>query len=174
MTRWRWLLLAGAATMIGASWTLSSNSVPADKAKESRFLSAWSPKLVFEPFQASCRAETLSSSEAIAGSLDPLGPDQNVHFKRTVEPKLCSGNGALLTLLNQSILSGLGSAGCQVRSDQLSGDHGIVIAYRCGGRTFGSVTVTPPMMPSGENGGRYSLTLRIDEQWAVRTTPRKI
>jgi hypothetical protein len=100
-----------------------------------------------------------------------LNRGHNVQYERTIEPWLCGAYrySAILTALHQNVVSALGSAGCQVLSDELSIDHGVRIAYRCGKRTTGLITEVPTPRKSAAEDEPFSLKLRFYEEWAVRS-----
>jgi hypothetical protein len=160
------------SALLGVAWIPSSAFIPPDSQKQSRFLRTYNPVPLLNSLRAACTSPggTGTSSSSSAGFLF-FTVARNVRFTRTVEAELCGHYQSLsmLTALNQSLLSALGASGCQISSDELSAGQGARIAYRCGARTAGLVTVTPPTRRPQESDGPAFLTLRFDEQWDVRT-----
>ena len=137
-------------------------SVPPDAQKQSKFLRTYDPMpLLHSALGADCGA---ASSFSASAGLMFLNLGHNVEYERTIEPELCRAYhySAILTALHGNVVSALGSAGCRVLSDDLSLDHGIRIAYRCGGRSTGLVTAAPSAHEP------FSLKLRFQEEWSVR------
>jgi hypothetical protein len=145
--------------------------ISADDLKQSNFLRTYDPIPFLSSFRVGCQPlNTLVSASAAAGYTRLRGKGTNVRFTRTIQPDLCdtSHSASILTGLQQNLVSALGSAGCEVLWDSLSLDQGIRIYYRCGTRTSGLVTTSPPR--SRADDGQPMLKLQIDEQWSVRTS----
>ena len=168
-----WYLVGGVAlvyfALLAISWISSGALIPADERKQSAFLRTYDPAPFLRSLPPGCPPLGSIVGASAAAGYRSLSVTMNVRFTRTIQPDLCDGaqSSSILTGLKQNLVSALGSSGCEVSSDWLSLDQGIRIYYRCGARTSGLVTASPPK--PGGNEGRSMLTLQIDERWSVRS-----
>ena len=168
----RIMALVCTLALMSASWhSLANMSVTPENKNESRFLRTYDPMPLWTSFRVGCSSPVSTTFEfgALSGSRFPAAPS-NVHYMRRIQPEIC-GNyqyRAVLTALHQNVISALGSAGCQVTSDELSTVQGVRIQYRCGPRTRGVITARLPQRQTGQSEGPFRLKLEMDEEWAVQ------
>jgi hypothetical protein len=170
-----WWRLAGAVViaylaLLAVARISSGTYISADDSKRSKFLSTYNPMPFLSSFRVGCQPlDTLVGASAAAGYTRFRSGSTNVRFTRTIQPDLCNIDrpSSILTGLQQNLVSALGPAGCEVSSDSLSLDQGIRIYYRCGTRTRGLVTASPP---KSRTDGRPMLKIQIDEQWSARSS----
>jgi hypothetical protein len=134
---------------------------------QSDFLRIYDPVPLLNSFLDGCRwrASVASESAASPGYLF-LGDARDVAYTRIAQTDLCdqSEYPLAVTALHRSALSALRYFDCQVSSDDSTAGQRVRITYRCGTRTTGVVSASP-----GPGDGSPFVTLRLDEEWSVRT-----
>ncbi len=163
---WYLGLLCAIPVLLFAKYALLGTIVPIDDHNQSQFIRTYNPMPLVKPMLKGCQRarSVLSAASSSAGSIS-LRAVRNMQFQRKVEPEVCENadSSAILTALHSDVESALQSSGCQITSAE-----GIPIRYRCGDRTFGSVTLTRPERPAGDADGPLYLKIEISEEWAVR------
>jgi hypothetical protein len=167
---WLGLIVIGGVALVYL-FVFSPTYVSPDDKKQSRFLGAFNPVPLLKSMQTDCTmpGQVVTRSSASAGSLSFVSTE-NVQFERGMELQLCGHYAypAMLTAVHQQALATLGLSGCRAVSDELSAEQGVRIEYRCGARTAGLMTMSPPHAMAGGEEGQFSLKLEVKEEWAVR------